>query len=214
MSFDTLAPVYRPMEAVLAGRILQRCRTSFLAETFGRKRALILGEGPARFLIELLRYTPGIEVTVVEKSPMMIRQAMSRIRKEGLDLARVDFREMDALTWKPTGRVFDLIVTHFFLDCFCPEELADLVGRVGASATEDARWLLGDFCIPDRGWRRFRAEMIHAAMYACFRAATGLSAKRLTPPDSCLRSNGFTLINRRLFNLGLIHSDLWVQCIQ
>jgi SAM-dependent methyltransferase len=211
MSFDTLAPFYRPMEAVLAGRIMQRCRTSFLAEAVGRRRALILGEGPGRFLIELLRSTPGIEVTIVEKSPAMIRQALSRIRKGGFDPSRIAFREMDALTWEPSGRVFDLIVTHFFLDCFRPEELTDLVGRLRDSSTEGARWLLGDFCIPQRGWRRFRARAIHAAMYACFRAATGLSARRLTSPDAYLQGAGFQLAERRFFNFGLIHSDLWIK---
>ena len=63
MSFDTLAPIYRPLEAVLAGGVLQLCRTSFLAESVDRRRALILGEGPGRFLVELLRINPSIEVT-------------------------------------------------------------------------------------------------------------------------------------------------------
>lgn len=211
VSFDTLAPFYRPLEAILAGRVLQTCRTSYVSETFRRRRALILGEGPGRFLTELLRSSPGIEVTVIEQSPKMIREALRRIQAEGFDVSRVDFREMDALTWKPPDRVFDLIVTHFFLDCFGPTELADLVGRLGAGATDDALWLLGDFCIPGRGWRRLRARAIHETMYACFRATTGISAKRLTPPDKFLEEIGFQLVNRRFFNFGLIHSDLWVK---
>lgn len=211
VSFDRLAPYYRPMEAVAAGRIMQRCRTSFLAETIGRRRALLVGEGPGRFLIELLRATPRMEVTVLEQSPQMIRQAKSRLRKKGLDASRVEFQTVDALTWNPPVQGFDLIATHFFLDCFGPEELADLIGKLGQSATEDARWLLGDFCIPKRGWRRFRARVIHAAMYAFFRVATGLSAKRLTPPDRFMQRAGFQRMERRLFSLGLLHSDLWVR---
>ncbi len=199
------------MEAVLAGRIMQRCRTSFLAEAVGRRRALLVGEGPGRLLVELLRTAPDIEVTVVEQSPGMIREAKSRIEKKGLHACRVEFLAVDALTWNPCVRGFDLIVTHFFLDCFGPVELESLIGKLGDSATDDARWLLGDFCIPKRGWRRFRALAIHATMYAFFRAATGLSARRLTPPDDFLRNAGFQLVERRLFSLGLIHSDQWVR---
>ena len=211
MSFDTLAPIYRPLEAVLAGGVLQLCRTSFLAESVDRRRALILGEGPGRFLVELLRINPSIEVTCVERSPAMIHEARCRLRREGLDVSRIDFQQTDALTWEPARREFDLIVTHFFLDCFRSQELGALVTKVASAAAAEARWLLGDYCSPDRGWQRMRARSIHAAMYAFFRATTGLSAKRLTPPDDYFRMAGFRLQNRRLFNLGLIHSDLWVK---
>jgi cyclopropane fatty-acyl-phospholipid synthase-like methyltransferase len=211
VSFDTLAPVYRLLEAVLAGPMLQRCRISFLEEAVHRRRALVLGEGPGLFLVELMRSAPEIEVTCVEQSTAMIRQAIGRLRRAGVDCSRIDFLQMDALHWKPSDRRFDLIVTHFFLDCFSPEELAGLVAKLGSCSTKDARWLLGDFCIPERGWQRVRARAIHAAMYASFRATTGLSAKRLTPPDDSLRTAGFRLLDRRLFNFGLLHSDLWIR---
>jgi Methyltransferase domain len=211
VSFDSLAPFYRTMEAVLAGRVMQNCRTSFLEEAVGRHRALLLGEGPGRFLTELLRTAPHLKVTVVEQSPGMIREAKRRTEREGLDASRVEFLAVDALTWSPCIRGFDLIVTHFFLDCFGPVELENLIGKLVESATEDARWLLADFCIPERGWRRLRARAIHAAMYAFFRATTGLSAKRVTPPDNLLRNAGFQLTKRRLFSLGLIHSELWMR---
>ena len=211
MSFDTLAPIYRPLEAVLAGGVLQQCRTSLLAEAVDRRQALILGEGPGRFLVELLRINPSIEVTCVERSLAMIHEAKSRLRRERLDISRIDFQQTDALTWEPSRRVFDLIVTHFFLDCFRPHELGALVAKLASGAAVEARWLLGDFCIPERGWQRMRARSIHAAMYAFFRTTTGLSAKRLTPPDHYLQAAGFRLRNRRLFNHGLLHSDLWLK---
>lgn len=211
MSFDRLAPIYRTLEGVLAGGILQRCRTAHMAETVGRQRAVLMGEGPGRFLAAMLRATPRIEVTVVEKSPRMIREARSRIQKEGLDASRVDFQAVDASTWNPPVQSFDLIVTHFFLDCFSPDDLEDIIGKLAGSATTDARWLLGDFCIPERGWRRFRARVIHSAMYTFFRTATGITAKQVTSPDPILRGKGFRLISRRLFNRDLIHSDLWAR---
>lgn len=100
-------------------------------------------------------------------------------------------------------------MTHFFLDCFQREELAALVSKIAASATTDARWLLADFREPDRGWRRWRGRAALALMYGFFRAATGLSASRLTPPDGFLKAGGFRLAARRLENFELPHSDLW-----
>ena len=211
MSFDTLAPYYRSMEFLAAGGILQRCRTSFLGEAAGCRRALLLGEGPGRFLVKLLRAHPGAEVTCVERSPRMIQEALRRVQRNGLNGERVRFVQSDALTWQSPPGVFDLVVTHFFLDCFRREELESLVARVAAGTTDAARWLLADFRIPDRGWQRWRAHGVLALLYLFFRIATGLSAARLTPPDDFLRGAGFRLAGRRLDNFGLVHSDLWLR---
>jgi ubiquinone/menaquinone biosynthesis C-methylase UbiE len=207
MSFDTLAPYYRIMERVMAGGVLQRCRTAFLAETAGCRRALLLGEGPGRFLAELLRTSPQVQVTCVERSPRMIEEARRGLSES--ELARVQFVQADALKWQPPGNEFDLVVTNFFLDCFRAEELESLVTKVGVSATKDSRWLLADFCEPETGWRKWRAKAVLAFMYAFFRLATGLSASRLTPLDGFLEAGGFRLASRRLANFGLAHSDLW-----
>lgn len=207
MSFDTLAPYYRIMELVLAGGVLQRCRTAFLAETANARRAVVLGEGPGRFLAELLRGNPGVQVTCVERSPRMIEAARKQLNES--ERTRVRFEQADALEWQPPRREFDLVVTHFFLDCFCRDELAGLVVKLAASATTDARWLLADFREPEHGWQRWRAKAVLALMYGFFRWSAGLSASRLTPPDGFLKIGGFQLTARRLENFGLAHSDLW-----
>lgn len=210
MSFDTLAPYYRSMERVMAGDVLQRCRTSFLTEAANSRRALLLGEGPGRFLVELLRVNPRVEVTCVERSPRMIAEARRQLTES--ELKRVTFEQADALEWQPPRNDFDLVVTNFFLDCFRPAELQTLVTKIAASATTDARWLLADFREPETGWQRWRAQVVLALMYGFFRLATGLSASRLTPPDVFLEAGGFKLAARRLANFGLARSDLWQRC--
>lgn len=207
MSFNTLAPYYYGMELILAGHVLQHCRTSFLAETLNSSRALLLGEGPGLFMVELLRANKRVEVTCVESSSRMIEEARGRLSESAL--ARVRFVQTDALTWQPPRNEFDLVVTNFFLDCFRPEELAALVSKIATSATADARWLLSDFREPESGWRRWRGRVVLALMYGFFRRATALSASRLTPPDEFLAEGGFRLASRRLANYGLAHSDLW-----
>ncbi len=211
MSFDTLAPVYRGMEAVLAGNILQRCRETFLPRMTACRRALILGEGPGRFLSALLRANPGIEATCIERSPRMIGQARKNLARLGLDLNRVEFINADVRTWAPLRNGYDLVATHFFLDCFKQDELESLIVKTSAAATETATWVVSDFCLPDRGWRRVRAKLVLASMYAFFRVVAGLSAKSLTPPDPFLCGAGFRLAGRHHFNHGLVQSDLWLR---
>ena len=207
MSFNLLAPVYRGLEFLLAGGLLQRSRTAHLDAVRDVRQALLLGEGPGRFLEALLRAHPHITVTCVEQSRGMIRAARRHLGEA--ELARVRFEQADALHWEPPAARYDLVVTNFFLDCFSPQELDRVVAKAAGAAAPGARWLLADFREPESGWRRWRGRAVLAAMYAFFRPATGLSARRLTPPDAFLARAGFRLKARRLASFGLIHADLW-----
>jgi SAM-dependent methyltransferase len=209
MNFNRLAAHYRWMEILFAGGLMQRCRTTFLTQTKNCRRALLVGEGTGRFLAELLRANPQIQITCVEHSSGMITQARERLRRERLDDSRVQFQQMDALHWIPPAEKFDLIATHFFLDCFRAEQLQRLVPQLAQSASADAIWLLTDFRVPERGWRRARAILNLMALYVFFKLSTALPANWLTPPDPFLKAAGFELKDRRLANFGFAHADLW-----
>lgn len=209
MNFDRLAAHYHWMEKLFAGGLMQRCRTTFLACTKNCRRALLVGEGTGNFLVELLRFNPQIQITCVEHCEGMIKQTRRRLSAENLDCARVQFRQMDALDRAPPMEHFDLLVTNFFLDCFRAEQLQKLVPLLAKSTTAEAIWLIADFRVPEGGWQRWRATIILAMLYAFFRRTTGLSANRLTPPDNLLVNAGFKLVDRRLANFGLAHSDHW-----
>ncbi len=209
MSFDFLAPHYRWMEWLLAGSKLQRCRTAFLQEIPKPRRVLLLGEGNGRFLAELAVKNPEAEFTCVDASAQMLRCARERLRRNGPGQTSVRFIHADILDWRPDGQ-FDLIVTHFFLDCFRPEQLERIVGQIADAAAPGARWLLADFCEPAAGWAKWRARLILMSMYLFFRVVARLPAGRLTVPDKMLSQRGFTLGSRRVFEWGLLHSDVWL----
>jgi SAM-dependent methyltransferase len=209
MNFDRLAAHYHWMETFFAGGLMQRCRTRFLSRTRNCRHALLVGEGTGKFLAELLRGNPQIRVTCIEHSQGMIEQMRRRLSAEKLDGSRVEFKQADARHWPPPREKFDLVATHFFLDCFRDDQLRQLVPRLADSATEDAIWLVADFCEPERGWQRWRAKIILALLYAFFKLTTSLSASRLTPPDPFLAKAGFNLVERRRVSFGFAHSDFW-----
>jgi ubiquinone/menaquinone biosynthesis C-methylase UbiE len=210
MSFDRLAPHYRWLEWVLAGRKLQRCRTAFVHAVPVPRRVLLLGEGNGRCLLELLHAFPTARFTCVDSSRRMLERAQARVRNQGLPDERVDYVHADVLDWRGRTGQFDLLVTHFFLDCFRPDQLGQIIPSLSAAAAPGALWLIADFCEPASGYfRKWRARWILQAMYLVFRRATRLPATRLTPPDGFLHQAGFVLRGRRLFDWGLLHSDLW-----
>jgi hypothetical protein len=222
MSFDILAPIYRLMERVLAGGKLHRCRCAFIDRVPPPRNILILGEGPGRFVVECVRKFPQAAITCVEESTKMIAEARNNLARHQLSAHNVTFHESDVIPWLEQQQQqqqsqnghhheFDLIVTHFFLDCFRADQLGTLVPAIASVAAQHAHWLLADFQEASQGWRRWRSRCILAIMYAFFRAVTRLPASSLTPPDTYLQRAGFSLRERQEYEWGLLKSDWWVR---
>lgn len=206
MSFDILAPHYTWMEKVLAGSRLQRCRIRWLPDVAEPQRVLILGVGHGHFLRACARRFPQAEIVSVDASARMLERAQANVAEKS---SRLKFIHARLPEWTPEPESYDVISTHFFLDCFPPDELARVVASVAGGARASAAWLVADFAIPARGWSRVRARAIHAGMYAFFRPVTGVRARRVTPPDALLQAHGFQLVRRASAEWGLLHSDLW-----
>jgi len=209
VSFDRLAPVYRLMEGVLAGEKLQRCRIAHLAQLKSVRKALLLGEGHGRFLVPLLLANPTVQVTCVDASAGMLEESRKAVLRSGLEVSRVRFIHANALTWQAEEQGFDLISTHFFLDCFTAEQLEVLLPKLAALANTDAAWVVSDFCAPEQGMARLRAKLILWTMYRFFRVVTRLPASHLVDYTERLQRLGFRLESREVFEWGLLRADLW-----
>ncbi|RYD24223.1 MAG: class I SAM-dependent methyltransferase [Verrucomicrobiaceae bacterium] len=204
MSFDTLAPFYRTMEFLSAGGKLQECRTAFLKEIPSPENILIAGEGHGRFLPLCAERFPEARITVIDASSAMLEIARRKVASD-----KIRFLHVDVLKWEGPPGAFDLVVTHFFLDCFPPEELAVVVARLAESATPDAHWLLADFQVPDGRAASLRSRLILALLYSFFRLVTGLRASALAPPEKHLEEAGFVRHRRITRDWGLLKSEWW-----
>jgi ubiquinone/menaquinone biosynthesis C-methylase UbiE len=210
VSFDNIAPWYRSLEWIAFGDQLQRCRVACLGEIRAPHRALIVGEGNGRFLCELLRVHPTVEVDCLDASEGMLRLARKRVEQTPPDrAARVRFIHEDIMSWTPVAPRYDLIVTHFVLDCFCETELALITKKLATAATEDATWLLADFCIPAGGFARARARVWLTLMYGFFRATAGIEATGLIDPAPFLQAHGFALTTQHQFKGAMLKSESW-----
>ncbi len=204
MSFDRVAPFYRALEQLVFGDQLQQARLAFLEEIDRPRRVLIVGEGDGRFLTEFVRRHPRATIDCVEASARMIDFARSRSGGSEINFIHADF---STLSLEPDH--YDLIVTHFFLDCFAGAALRDIVEKLGGVATPDACWLLSDFRVPESGWRRLWARFCICAMYFFFGLVSGLGTQRLEDPTPGLLAAGFERVSQRLTRGGMIKSELW-----
>ena len=207
--FDCLARHYDLMEALLAGRKLERCRNAFWDEIPLVENALLVGEGHGKFLASLLQRNPSVQVTCVDASARMIEVARERLLRAALPIDHVRFVHAEVPAWNPPANRYDLVATHFFLDCFPREQLAAVISSLQRAARPGAWWLVSDFQIPRAGPKRLRALIIHRLMYGFFRIATKLPASALVVPQPLLRQNGFVRVSRSEFDWGLLCAELW-----
>ena len=142
MSFNFIAPHYRWLERIAFANTLQRARINFIDQIPAPLHVLIAGEGDGRFLREFTRKFPRARIDCVDASARMLE--LAQMRPLGDD-GRIRFLQNDLLRWAPEKNTYDLIVTHFFLDCFNAVELEKIVSKLAQSATKDAVWLLRIF---------------------------------------------------------------------
>lgn len=206
MNCDGLAPYYRAMEFMAAGGKLQRCRVEFLHAVPAPRRVLLAGEGPGRFLAECLRRFPDAEVVVVDASGRMLDLAGKGVKSE-----RVEFVHADLLEWSAPDESFDLVVTHFFLDCLTADELSRVVEKIGGFASTEGNWLYADFSHAAGGPARWRTRVIITLLYGFFRVVTGLRARDLILPDEALKKAGFRKNACRSYEWGLLKSEWWTR---
>jgi len=193
---DRIARWYCWFEYAGFGRGLQRRREAFLNDVSDARRVLALGDGDGRALAALLATAPNACVESIDVSERMLELARARAGPE-----RVVYRCEDARMAPLPAAEYDLIVTHFFLDCFDETDLEPLIGRLAVAAAPQARWLVSEFC--GNGW-------LVRALYIFFRVTTGLRTRRLVDHHPLLKRHGFRLVRNERAWRGLLASELWV----
>ncbi len=196
MNCDRIARCYRWFEYLGFGRALERRREAFLPDVSTAHRALVLGDGDGRALAALLAAAPDAKIDYVDVSACMLQLARQRAGS-----TRVTYRKDDALTTPLPSAEYDLIVTHFFLDCFDEEDQSRLVARIACAATPQARWLVSEFRKPG---------LLVSLLYLFFRAATGLETRQLVDHHPLFQHHGFRLQRNESAWRGLLASELWV----
>jgi len=208
--FNRLARLYRWMEFFSFGPFLALTRGTFVGRLGDRRRALVLGDGDGRFTARLLRANSAVHVDAVDGSGAMLAALMHRA---GPNASRVSTQLTDIRAWRApdTGsrEPYDLIATHFFLDCLTTEEIEELAGRLRVAAKPGALWVVSEFAVPSGGFGRLIAGPIVAGLYFSFGMLTGLGVRALQDYGRGLRQAGFCLLERRQRLGGLLVAELW-----
>ena len=206
-NFNRLARAYRWLEYLSFGPFLWRCRVHFLSQLAECRHALVLGDGDGRFTAKLLRVIPEVRVHAIDASLRMIeslRQSAAPHRD------RLTTEVADLRTWQPpSGEKYDLIVTHFFLDCLTTGEVAQLAHGISPFLTRNALWLVSEFAVPQTFFGRTIAAPLVTLLYRAFGWITGLRPQSLPDHDQALALAGWVPQANYTRLHGLLVSQLW-----
>lgn len=205
--FDRLAGAYRWMEAATFGSALWRCRTAFRDRLRSRSNALVLGDGDGRFTALLLRESSRVRVDAADASRAMLDALVQRAGSEHGERLRT--WQADIRSWSPPHPPYDLVVTHFFLDCLTTGEVRALAGRIGGLVTPSALWIVSEFAVPPGRFGALVARPLVWSLYRAFRLLTGLGVGSLPDHPRALAEAGFVLAGRRRRLGGLLLSEIW-----
>lgn len=208
-NFDRIARAYRWMEYLSFGTSLMYVRQLRIPELLNHRRALVYGDGDGRFLARLVRRAPALQVSTVDASVRMLQVAAHRLPTG----APVSLVHANALAFQPSREDggYDLVVSHFFLDCFSENEIACLVERVNAAAADAAVWIISEFAVPRAPIARMLGRWIIGALYPAFQLMTGIEAGRLPDHGEMLKRGGWRLADSRERLWGLLISERWLR---
>lgn len=204
--FDKLAKLYRWMEYLSFGPLLWRTRAEYLLQMRNARHALVLGDGDGRFTAALLRDNHGVRLHAVDASSAMLRRLQHRAASQG-DASRVSALHADATIALPEGS-FDLVCSHFFLDCLSDVQCAALADRVVRQMQSGARWVVSEFAVP-QGGLRLPARVLVRGLYVAFGLLTGLRVRHLPDYAAALRLAGLQRIAVQSWLGGILRAEMW-----
>jgi Methyltransferase domain len=211
--FDRIARLYRWMEYLSFGPALQRCRTRFLPQLRHSRNALVFGDGDGRFLKALFTDNPKIHADAIDSSGSMLDLLHERISHIGA-ANRLRTHHTDALHFIPqpslgtASEPYDLVATHFFLDCLSTQQVQKLVTNLQPHLAPEALWVISEFRIPNTRMR-LPAHLVVGSLYLAFRIMTGLRTTQLPLYSEVLLNAGFRRLEERSSLAGLLTSQLW-----
>jgi hypothetical protein len=209
-NFDPIARAYRWLEYLTFGPCLELCRFHFLPSLGDRRRALVLGDGDGRFTARLLAANDRIEADAADTSKAMLDLLQKRVASLGPAVAaRLQTWQGNALDLNLDDRPYDLVATHFFLDCLTGAEVSTLIARLKPNLASHAIWLVSEFAIPERQPARLAARHLVGALYVAFGVITGLNVRALPDYASALGAAGFAREARKSWLGGILISELW-----
>lgn len=199
-NFDRIAPFYDRIASLAFFGSILRSQKFFLDRIPQQANVLVLGGGTGEFLLRLIKVNPLCQVWYIDSSAKMICRARRKM-KNSSQLHFIHGTEEII----PMEIKYDAVITFFYLDLFGDDKLQHVVEKIRASLRTNALWLASDFVTMSNVW----SPLFLKLMYAFFKWACGIEAKKLPDWKNHLSNSGFTQVYKNPFYAGFIESCVY-----
>jgi ubiquinone/menaquinone biosynthesis C-methylase UbiE len=183
----------RGMRLLTLGR-LGRVHRDIAARVGPGDRALDLGCGTGALAVLLARR--GAEVTAIDISPAMLRQAARRVREEGLE-DRVALRELGAVdldTAFPDAS-FDVVTSTLVFSELSADERAYTLAECRRILRPGGRLLIADEVLPDAWWGRAATWLVRLPFALLAFLLTQNTTHRVAGLEERIEGAGFEILD-------------------
>ena len=208
MNFDLIAKHYNWIEKIIFRSDLEKVRRMNLALVKNAKSILLLGDGDGRFLEQVSLMGTDAFIVSVDSSAKMIDLSKRKLEKSALNVefncTKIeDFQPID--NFKP-----DLIIAHFFLDCFTHDEVKLIIDRVSEWAAVNAKFVISDFLITKKtSFNKIYQKMLTKIMIRFFRLFCGISTRFLPNIPKIMTAQGWNCLSQESLKSEFINSWVW-----
>jgi hypothetical protein len=122
---------------------------------------------------------------------------------------RLSTTEADIRKFTPAEKDYDLIVSHFFLDCLTDGEVRALAERLTPHMTQNAGWLVSEFAVPEKGWKRLGARFLTRSLYVAFSVLTQLRVRQIPNYAQAFNDNRLQRTKKAVFLGGVLVAEVW-----
>ena len=208
MNFDFIARHYNWIEKIIFRSDLEKFRSMNIELIKDAKSILLLGDGDGRFLEQVSKMGTEAQIVSVDSSAKMINLSKIRVKTSHLN---VEFNCSKIENFKPSESFNpDLIVAHFFLDCFTYDEALLILDRITRWAAVDAKFIITDFSITEKmSFHTVYQNILTNIMICFFSLFCGISARILPNIPKIMTSSGWNCLSRKRSRHGFINSWIW-----
>ena len=194
-NYNYVSPIYNLLARLVYGKKLEEVKKHHLEKLLNCSQIAIIGGGAG----SELKYLNTLEfkgcVYFYEPSNLILKAKK----------LKTNYKVIFINSPWDDKRIYDGVITHFFLDQFSGPDLLNMVQSISKSIKKAGIWVNSDF----RNSPRIYHRLLLKFMYLFFRYTTGIPAENLENPDSLIQDNGFTKVKCIISKSQFLHSTLY-----
>ena len=142
-AYDFVAPFYEAGASIFSTGVIRRAKASQLDALRAGQRVLYAGVGAAEDAVEAARQ--DVQVTCLDFSAEMIRQAEQKFQKAGLSAEFICGTALD----HQRDDYYDVVVANFFLNCFREAQMAATLKHLATLIRPGGKMLIADVALQE-----------------------------------------------------------------